>query len=66
MMTFTIEVPNGDGNIGVRTVARDVSPREVKPMLRRAIEALEAEMQDFDKCPWHGVEQARVVLRGAR
>ena len=52
-MTLTVEVPNGDGNISVRTVARDVSREDVKPMLRRAINALEAELRAVDECPWH-------------
>lgn len=57
MMTLTIEVPTKDGNICVRTVARDVSREDVKPMLRRAIQALEAEFAAVDECPWHRAEQ---------
>jgi hypothetical protein len=54
MMTITISIPDDDDeNIGIHTVARAVLPGNVKPMLRRAVRALEAELNAVDECPWH-------------
>ena len=53
MMTITIEVPPDDGaNVMVHTVVRGLSREQVKPYLRRAITALQAELDAFDECPW--------------
>lgn len=53
MMTITISIPNDTGNVGIHTSARDVSPSEIKPMLLRAIHALQAELDAVDDCPYH-------------
>lgn len=57
MLMITINVPDGDENVGVHTVARAVLPGNVKPMLRRAVQALVAELNAVDECPWHRAAQ---------
>lgn len=51
-ITITISVPD-HGNVGVHTRAVNVPEAQVRPMLDRAIIALQAEREALEACPYH-------------
>jgi hypothetical protein len=51
-LTLTITVTE-DENISVQTRARDVSEAQVRPILFRALHALQAEIDALEDCPFH-------------
>lgn len=51
-MTLTITMTESE-NVSVRTQARETSMAQIRPALARAQRALQAEIDDFDNCPWH-------------
>lgn len=53
-MNLTLTICVGDGpNVGVKTQARDMTEREIRPALGRAQRALKAEIDAFERCPYH-------------
>lgn len=55
-LTLTIAVTE-DENVSVRVRARDVSRAQIRPALKRAQQALQAEIDDLENCPWHRHDQ---------
>lgn len=51
-LTITIEVSDAE-TVGVHTKARGVAEAQVRPMLDRAVDALEAERRALEVCPYH-------------
>ncbi len=54
MMRITIEVPAAfNCNVGIRTEAEGVPEQAIRPMLQMAMDALVAEIDSLEDCPYH-------------